>query len=456
MEQRRMYLLEEMKERLKKERFDGDGIIVLHINHFLENSLYYNEHLKQIFGKLVFVGSPYQAQVADFTLPFTIDYPCYYGGREKENCSLFRNQDKICHKKGSFLEHCGYLIEEALITDLLPEIKKGRRLLILEDGGYFCQNKERWEKRWPILKNSIIGSVEQTTSGTKCSVQYYSKRGYDFPCVSVARSDLKMDVESVFIGSKIVEELNRFLYEADTFLDFHQVLLLGYGVVGRAAAKAMGGTHCELTVCDPSVKIQAAARLDGRRVIKDPVEYKFSRDTVVLGTAGISSFSTHMLLRFLNAKGNRLYLASGSSKEVEFMEIKRLLLSREKLDGWEIRQDMNKNGFFSSYTLRRAQQEKRICLLADGMPVNFYRTNATSLTFCAMDLVFTEMLICGLWLCDEKNIEKRMYLAGKPGDHIEGMDESALFDRWCEIYGLLKNWPEPHPEKEYLRSSGMK
>ena len=128
------------------------------------------------------------------------------------------------------------LITAAVAKDILPEIRRGMRLFIIEDGGYHSQTIDNLEEIYPELIGSIIGSVEQTTSGTRI---LSSKTHYSYPSVSIARSEIKMCLESVFIGQKIVEELSSFIAYTNQFLNYRDVMMIGYGIFGRAVTKKL-------------------------------------------------------------------------------------------------------------------------------------------------------------------------------------------------------------------------
>lgn len=441
MEKGRMYLLEQEMQKLK-EGYHGskESVTVFHINHFMDNTLIFNEALKELFGELVFWGVPYHTGISIDCGGFAPDYACYYGKWKQDDFFLYQGQRKIGIYKGDFQAVCSQILEIILQRELLPAIGRGQRILVLEDGGYVCQHLHQWIQRYPALKGKIAGSVEQTTSGTRLDRYYYGTYGYEFPCVSVARSDLKMDVEALFIVNRILRELDQMLYEQNTFLEFHQVLLLGYGVLGRAAAKLLKNRKVRLLVYDTDPRIRKLAQEENCCVVECADKLYFSADTIILGMTGEEAFTLEMLKAFGKSPAGRLYLASGSSKQTEF----RAFLRYAEQNKIESRQ-----GKFSYPMFFGEKKEtKQIYLLADGMPLNFCSETGGSLTVSMIDLIFTEMLLCGLWIC-ESNGEKRMYLAG--AEAIPGLDEKQLFQRWCTLYGLWDKYPEPHPEKDYLR-----
>ncbi len=141
--------------------------------------------------------------------------------------SLKRNEVSLRIRTHNLVDCMDMLITVSVAKDILPEIKKGKRLFIFEDGGYHPITIDNLEEIYPDLKGKIIGSVEQTTSGTKI---LSSRSSSHYPSLSIARSEIKMCLESVFIAQKIVEELSSFIAYTNHFLNYSKVLMIGYGI----------------------------------------------------------------------------------------------------------------------------------------------------------------------------------------------------------------------------------
>ena len=295
---------------------------------------------------------------------------------------------------------------------MIPLLRQGKKLLIIEDGGYHFEALPRVKRLFPEVEDRIIGVVEQTTSGTRRSM---SKQGYRYayPCASVARSDIKMHVESIFIGQRIVEELGLMLYAADTFYSFHSVLLVGYGIVGRSCRMALEGRFCRLEAYDTDPRVLQIAKDDGLQVYFHPSPEMFSQDTIVIGCVGGPSFGEDLFRAFLEGQGTNLYLASGSSKDVEFSYFLRYLAGKETAIPGLALEIQETAEWHSCYRFRYGGAEKAVYLMAEGKPVNFYREGVISLTYRVIDLVFTEMLQMALYLCRNRNIPPRLYVLGE-------------------------------------------
>lgn len=200
-----------------------EDVVVLHINHCMDNTFFFNDVLRSLFAHVTLLTPPYSNQ----DIPDGYPGSCYHGVRRDGVYHLMRNRAELGCCGMDFLSATMRLLEEAFRRELLPLLHQGKKLLIMEDGGYHSEALPRLRRLFPELEGSVIGVVEQTTSGTRRSMSRQGYR-YAYPCASVARSDIKMHVESIFIGQRIVEELALMLYEADAFFPFHSVLLVGY------------------------------------------------------------------------------------------------------------------------------------------------------------------------------------------------------------------------------------
>ena len=110
---------------------DLKDIVVLHVNHCMDNSFYFSELLNRLFYRAVFVGAPYNEN----TVGLGWSFPAYYGRRTRQSCQLWREDSCFLQGPMPFMEAVERMIEEALRRDLLPLIESGKRLLVLEDGG---------------------------------------------------------------------------------------------------------------------------------------------------------------------------------------------------------------------------------------------------------------------------------------------------------------------------------
>ncbi len=427
--------------------------VVLHINHCIDNSFYFSQMLDGLFCRAVFVGTPYNDTGIDSRWTFV-----RYCARNKgHSYELWEEDNRFDQDIRDFTRAVERLIVRALENSLLPWLLKGKRLLILEDGGYHFKALGRFLNRHPELENQICGSVEQTSSGTLRGRAYGLKNGFSYPCASISRSDIKMYVEARFIGHRIVEELAGFFYTANVLLDFCHVLLVGYGIVGRQVAMDLKGRNCRIHVYDTDPRIAAVADREGFQSLGEVTDRDFYTNTLVIGSTGTSSFTKEMLGAFFDSPSQELYLASGSSQDVEFKSFLKMVGGEVPWPAGVKLTGCRKKDYYTEYEFFSNGMEKRVLLFAEGLPVNFYRKGAVSLTYSMIDLIFAEMLSMGMALHDVRDIGRHLWLLGDPDGIRQSVTEEELMARWLECYGLAGAFEagellKGHPEGVYLRN----
>lgn len=426
--------------------------VVLHVNHCMDNSFYFSQILNRLFLRAVFVGVPYN----DMSIGNEWDFIRYYGKRRRDVYELWHEEECFSSGLTDFMEAAGALIERALTESILPYLKVGKRLLILEDGGYHYPALRQFLDEHPQWRSQICGCVEQTASGTVRCREFGRKYGYAYPCVSVSRSDIKMNIEARFIGHRVVEELAGFLYTANAFLDFHYVLLLGYGIVGRQIAMDLRSRRCKIRVYEQDALVRGTAEEEGYETVEISREL-FRRDTIVIGNTGAASFTREMLAAFFSGEGERLYLASSSSQDKEFKVFLNMVRGNEPLPESAVLTERRDEEFYSRYVYRCHGREKKVYLIAEGLPVNFYRRGGVSLTYSVIELIFAEMLSAGLALISQGQWENRLWLLGEGKEAPCFFSEEELIRLWFEGYGLVdreeaRELLPGHPAGSYLRS----
>lgn len=450
--QKSMKLLERIVNEVHENPSLKQEIVVLHINHCMDNSFDFSEVMCRVFHKVVFIGVPYNDKV----IPEGYSFCGYYGIYQDGSYRLFREGKDFGSSAYDFFEAVEKLMEKAMEEDILPLLKKGKRLLILEDGGYHYGLMQRMTKRYPILKECVVGSVEQTTSGTVRGCKIAEKMGYLYPHTSVARSNIKMNIESRFIAHRVVEELSTFLYTANAFLDFHNILLLGYGAVGRRIAQDLRGRKLQLTVYDQSTQILRAARMEGMNTTECIDRNCFTRNTVLIGNTGCTSFSREMLEAFFEGEGDKLYLASSSSQDEEFRIYLDMVRGKTEFPEGAVLISSEEGAYIEEFCFWYHGREKQVYLVAKGLPVNFYRRDVISLTNSMIDLIFAQMLSIGMELCLRSDVQKRLYLYGEDTEWMQSFSEEELLRLWFSEYGYaeekdMQALMDEHPETKLLR-----
>ncbi len=428
-----------------------DDIVLLNINHDTGNSYAFSAELRNKFGKVIQIGASYSSSSESERKLFP-DGIYYYAIRNRERTfSLQRSEVPLRIRTQTFIDSMDMLITVAIAKDVIPEIERGKKLFIIEDGGYHSQTVDNLNEIFPVLQGNIIGSVEQTTSGTKI---LSSRTKYNYPSFSIARSDIKMCLESVFIGQKIVEELSSFLAFANHFFNFSPVLLIGYGIFGRAVVKKLTGYCCDISVCDTDELIRGTARRDGYPAFSEITRDVFRDHQIVIAMTGNRSFGVKELEQYLESDADGIFLSSGSSKDIEYKEILDLIESPE---GSPFTFCLEETGpYYEKYAVSNGRAKKVFYLIARGMPVNFCREDSISLTDKMIDLIFAEMTLCAAAIIESGNIKNGLYLLGDSDAPLQ-LDEWELMEEWFDINHLLHDGEELeqklfiHPCRQYLR-----
>ena len=454
--ERRMKLLEQTAREAGKEGRPRN-IVVLHINHCMDNTFSFNDVLRDLFENVILVTPPYSNQ----NIPMQYEGSCYHGMEHDGVYHMMKNRTEFAGGCTDFMEATLVLLEEAFRREIIPLLRSGKKLLIIEDGGYHFDVLPRVKDLLvdfpdlPDIEDRIIGVVEQTTSGTRRSMDSKGYR-YAYPCISVARSDVKMNVESIFIGQRIVEELAQMLYEADAFFPFHTVLILGYGIVGRSCRMALEGKFCRLKAYDTDYRMLQVAKAEGVKGYSKASAEMFDADTIVIGCVGSPSFTDKMFRAFLDGRATNLYLASGSSKDVEFSHMLSYLKKQEEEIPSLSFEGQESAKWHNCYHFTYEGREKNVYVMAEGKPVNFYRDGVISLTHRMIDLVFTEMLEMALYLCNNQDLPPQLYILGEDNPITRAGSEKELLDMWFRensfcYQGELEEFLKPHPKADILR-----
>lgn len=432
---------------------EADNIVVLHINHNMENSFYFSRVLYGIFHDVIFIGAPYNDRKVEGIYPFRY----LYGRNRRGSYELCDGSQCYAVVENDFMAAMEALIERALTRYIMPYVEQGRRLLLFEDGGY----------HYPVLgrlklpPGTVIGCVEQTASGTVRCREYGAAEGFSYPCASISRSEIKVGMEARFIGHRVTEELGNFLYSANAFWDFHNVLIIGYGIVGRRVAMDLRERNCRLAVYDTDARIRDTAGAEGYQVLLKFTPEYFKNTVIVVGNTGNPSFTGEMLTAFLKGESSRIYLASSSSQDWEFKVFLDMVNGMNPFPPGAMLAGSEEEKFYTVYHMMYRGIKKDIYLIAQGLPVNFYRKDAVSLTDSILDLVFSEMLSMGTALCKEKQLPKGLYLLGEHGGFMPFWSERELLELWFSRYHLsrgkdLADSLDIHPASGYLRKKLMR
>ena len=281
-----------------------------------------------------------------------------------------RNIPVLCAAYSEMEQPSG-LLDQLLSAAAEDSRKDGRRIVIIEVGGYFAAPLSRIHPEDALL---FAGAVEDTTFGHNRYCALVSQ--IPVPVVSVARSQLK-EIEARFVGEAAIIALDGLFREFGSSLSLCNALVVGYGMIGKNVARAAAKREVKVSVYDQRDHRNLAAFCSGFHVSKKADLLK-SADIIfsATGTAAIS-------LDDIGMCKDGVVLASVGSKDIEFdvrglrnhatdvvpvgVHIERFILPSSKV----------------VYVVKR------------GTPVNFLVQSAPSEI---IDLVFSEMLLDAIFL----------------------------------------------------------
>lgn len=191
---------------------------------------------------------------------------------------------------------------QARLADLYARLHPSERLLILDDGSYFLEAMACYE---PVSRNMAI--VEQTSRGiikieNDATLYHYAQ---SIPIINVAKSRPKTELESPHVADAIAKSLIQRLEHEHKITPADQVLILGFGPIGRNVAESLQ-TACsirpdQIHIADPNVSAINAAIKAGYRTWSRKQE-TLVRFKLVIGCSGTTSFGI----------GDRIFLDNGA------------------------------------------------------------------------------------------------------------------------------------------------
>jgi hypothetical protein len=344
----------------------------------------------------------------------------------------------LARRGRNFSDAMGAVALVAFLRQLAGARAAGRRVLVVEDGGYLAPLLQRavLEGRSvselladlglpstderplaELLGDSLLGSVEHTRSGFDRLAEVEERFGrLAFPAFSIAISRLKREVESKEVAASVLNAVESVLAAGGRILSRRHVLVLGsHGAIGGALVREL-----EHRLEDPARQlagvdlkaVPGVARFpEAPRVAELPRERRAELD-LVLGVTGCSVLQGPDLEEWLShdggSAGRELVLASGSSKTIEFADASRwldgLLASPRPslggrplaLEAEDVTDPRTGRVYGRRFTFtREGRAPNRLVLLANLTPVNFlFYGVPTEL----IDEVLAELVTCSLGL----------------------------------------------------------
>ncbi|PIE24131.1 MAG: hypothetical protein CSA62_04835 [Planctomycetota bacterium] len=284
--------------------------------------------------------------------------------------------------------------------------REGRRLLILEDGGYLVPALHRAlalgqsahdfapsAKLDPDLSlgelfgQRLLGSVEHTRNGHDRILAVKDDGQLQFPSLSIAISKIKRQGEAAEVAVSILQAVESILHACGRILSRRRALVLGSrGAIGSRLVREMcfrAETGQEQVsgldlACDSGSCIVEAKSLS-----ELPRERWLSCD-LLLGVIGKSVVKGADIEDWLlHGSAPELWVASGSTKTVEFQDVAAWLSemrqsTKAELGGHElsisseeILDPISGRLFGHRHRLEFGGRRRDLCFLAQLMPINF-------------------------------------------------------------------------------------
>lgn len=230
-------------------------------------------------------------------------------------------------------------ISDCIIEICSKNIEKD--VVLVEIGGYAAEISR-------LLPNVTL-AVEDTTRGHERYREYESSLA--FPVVSIARTKGKQKEDDPVGRAVAISALNAY-GRLENPQKPPNIAVLGYGGVGRAAAKYSRESGAAVTVYDPSQARMSLAKEDG--FAPTDRQSLLGDADIIIGCSGHQSIQ----IEDIDTIKQNVLLVSGSSKQVEFPyhRIQELALNSVQ------------DGIIETLTIHN----KTFNIAYAGQPINFY------------------------------------------------------------------------------------
>ncbi len=275
-----------------------------------------------------------------------------------------------------------------VVGSVLEESKKdGRKIIVVEDGGYVVPYVH--ELMPDKCEKFVLGAVEQTRNGINKVKETVSQ--LRVPLLSVAEAKLKRQYESPMVAAAVLQNILRL--RPNEYFQGQTALVVGYGSVGYHIANELKNSlpwRMKTEVYDLDVDLRRKAKEDGH-IVDDDIRSLIPDAKLVIGITGRTSIGRDEILLLRH----RCILLSSSSDQVEID-----LGALRDLSGKPqplTEPDIGKVGDI----YRLTSNKNEILLLAEGYPINFWKTE--SLPNKLSQIVLTPIFLCTLALVKRVN-----------------------------------------------------
>jgi adenosylhomocysteinase len=282
----------------------------------------------------------------------------------------------------------GYCAE----LDRLPPEQIGD-VVIVEDGGFFVPAMHLRHSR--LLKQTI-GVVEQTRRGimnTEDAVTEFPGGKLALPVLSVASSRLKNEFEPPYIGQAVISNIQKLIPHLQ--IPGRRFAILGYGTIGQKVADGLRNLGANVTVFDRESQRKLLARQNGFSCPETPLE-AVQNASFVIGCSGRRSIDADVISGLQHA--TNVVSASSELYEVDLQELRQRSRLTEDF--------MSDGGALLGTTYVLAPDDRRINVLANGYPINFW--GVASMPEHASDLIMTLLLLATVEVARRKYPEAKI------------------------------------------------
>ncbi|MCD6406648.1 hypothetical protein J7L81_02090 [Candidatus Aerophobetes bacterium] len=402
-----------LPERYRTNPFQYMGLLNYYSNQFAETGQFGPFAGKRFYFILHFLG--------DF-VPFIEAMKRM--GLDVRNCVFFYKEYPYPQREAikNWLEEQDAIVKpvrevENYVKQLATSELKEKNILILEDGGFIVPLVHR---HYPQLIPYTLGAVEQTSRGewnTKEWLKESNENQLGFPVVSVAGSKLKSEFEPKYIGEAAVKNLERMI--PNISFSGRNAVVFGFGSIGEQVADWLRkkGTIVKIFEINDDKKLIASEK--GYEITETPISAV--RDAfLVIGASGRQSIDSSVI----SGLSHGCYVASASSEQYE-IDIEELI--KRKLNE-QILQNDNKEIIGTTFELQSPPQGKKINLLANGFPVNFW--GFESMPEQASDLILSLILLSATEIALGKVTDNNI--------------DSDIVNKIAEEYEVSKKYLEMH------------
>lgn len=300
--------------------------------------------------------------------------------------------------------------------------------MILDDGG---DATHLMLKKYPVMFKMIKGIVDESVTGVHRLYQLSKTGKLTVPAMNVKDAITKTKFDSLYsCKESVIDSLKR---ATDIMIGGKQVVLCGYGEVGKGCAQALKGLGCivYVTEIDPICALQAC--MDGFRVVKLN-EVIRTVDVVITCTGNKNVVTREHMDKMKN--GCIVCNMGHSNTEIDVNSLRTSELQWEKM-----RSQVD-------HIIWPGPDGKRIILLAEGRLVNLSCSSVSSfvasITAATQALALIELFNAppGRYKADVYLLPKKMdeYVASL---HLPTLDAhlTELTDEQARYMGLNKAGP---------------